>query len=108
MPLSWERNVDAVKAMLAEIDATLPAWKNVNEQLLVLRDCNYDVNEASVLLPRCAALRVRGQSAPRLIFACWPPHAIAVSSVSGAQGALHAPTVHTRRVETVCNRGTQR
>jgi len=46
MPLSWERNVDAVKAMLAEIDATLPAWKNVNEQLLVLRDCNYDVNES--------------------------------------------------------------
>jgi len=46
MPLSWERNVEDVKAMLGEIDAALPSWKNVNEQLLVLRDCNYEVTEA--------------------------------------------------------------
>eukprot|EP00041_Stephanoeca_diplocostata_P032194 m.1024900 g.1024900 ORF g.1024900 m.1024900 type:complete len:928 (+) comp24101_c0_seq4:175-2958(+) len=46
MPLSWERNVEQVQTMLTEIDAVLPNWKNVNEQLLVLRECNYDVHDA--------------------------------------------------------------
>ena len=46
MPLAWERGIEDVKNMLNEIDAVLPAWKNCNEQLLVLRDCNYDIAEA--------------------------------------------------------------
>lgn len=46
MPLSWERNVDDVQAMLQEVHAALPDWGDVNEQLLVLRDCNYDVQDA--------------------------------------------------------------
>lgn len=46
MPLSWERNVPEVQTMLEEIDANLPHWKNVNEQLLTLRECNYEVTDA--------------------------------------------------------------
>jgi len=46
MPLSWERNVEDVQAMLQEVHAALPDWGDVNEQLLVLRDCNYDVQDA--------------------------------------------------------------
>mmetsp|Transcript_6163 Transcript_6163/g.15802 ORF Transcript_6163/g.15802 Transcript_6163/m.15802 type:complete len:974 (-) Transcript_6163:246-3167(-) len=48
MPLAWERNVDEVKAMLSEIDAILPRWKNVNEQMLTLRECNYDLQDAII------------------------------------------------------------
>jgi kinesin family protein C2/C3 len=48
MPLAWERNVDDVKAMLQEIDAVLPRWKNVNEQMLTLRECNYDLQDAII------------------------------------------------------------
>lgn len=48
MPLSWERNVPEIKAMLDEIDGVLPLWRNVNEQLLVLRECNYDLEDAIV------------------------------------------------------------
>jgi hypothetical protein len=33
MPLSWERNLPSVQAMLVRIDAALPAWQNVNEQV---------------------------------------------------------------------------
>lgn len=46
MPLSWERNIPEVQTMLEEIDASLPHWKNVNEQLLALRECNYEVTDA--------------------------------------------------------------
>ena len=46
MPLSWERNIPEVQTMLGEIDASLPHWKNVNEQLLTLRECNYEVADA--------------------------------------------------------------
>lgn len=48
MPLSWERNVKDVKAMLDEIDAILPRWKNVNEQMLTIRECNYDLQDAII------------------------------------------------------------
>ncbi len=34
--------------MLDEIDSVLPRWRNVNEQLLVLRECNYDMEDAIV------------------------------------------------------------
>jgi len=48
MPLGWERNVKEVKVMLDELDALLPRWKNVNEQMLTLRECNYDLQDAIV------------------------------------------------------------
>eukprot|EP00041_Stephanoeca_diplocostata_P026043 m.694275 g.694275 ORF g.694275 m.694275 type:complete len:989 (+) comp22879_c0_seq1:253-3219(+) len=48
MPLAWERNVTEVKAMLDELDAILPRWKNVNEQMLTLRECNYDLQDAII------------------------------------------------------------
>ena len=48
MPLAWERNVDEVKVMLDELDALIPRWKNVNEQLLTLRECNYDLQDAII------------------------------------------------------------
>jgi len=48
MPLAWERNVDEVKLMLDELDALIPRWKNVNEQLLTLRECNYDLQDAII------------------------------------------------------------
>lgn len=48
MPLSWERNCKDVKAMLAELDAILPRWKNVNEQMLTIRECNYDLQDAII------------------------------------------------------------
>jgi len=48
MPLGWERNVKDVKVMLDELDALLPRWKNVNEQMLTLRECNYDLQDAIV------------------------------------------------------------
>eukprot|EP00038_Savillea_parva_P020003 m.30168 g.30168 ORF g.30168 m.30168 type:complete len:961 (+) comp4673_c0_seq2:146-3028(+) len=48
MPLSWERNVDEIKTMLTEIDAILPRWKNVNEQMLTLRECNYDLQDTII------------------------------------------------------------
>ena len=43
MPLYWECNVPEVRQMLELIDQALPSWRNVNEQLLVLRECNYVV-----------------------------------------------------------------
>lgn len=48
MPLGWERNVAEVKAMLDEIDVLLPRWKNVNEQMLTLRECNYDLQDTII------------------------------------------------------------
>jgi len=48
MPLAWERNVDEVKAMLQEIDVLLPRWKNVNEQMLAIRECNYDLQDTII------------------------------------------------------------
>lgn len=48
MPLAWERNVDEVKVMLDELDSLIPRWKNVNEQLLTLRECNYDLQDAII------------------------------------------------------------
>eukprot|EP00042_Codosiga_hollandica_P036854 m.285581 g.285581 ORF g.285581 m.285581 type:complete len:1019 (+) comp54976_c1_seq2:150-3206(+) len=46
MPLSWERNMPSVQEMLQAIDDALPEWQNVNEQLLVLRECDYNVGDA--------------------------------------------------------------
>jgi kinesin family protein C2/C3 len=46
MPLDWEVNVGEVRVLLEEVQRALPAWKNVREQLLVLRECNYDAQEA--------------------------------------------------------------
>jgi kinesin family protein C2/C3 len=46
MPLEWEVELDDVAALLQDLDEAFPAWKNVNEQLLVLRECNYNVSEA--------------------------------------------------------------
>merc|ERR1712166_690205 len=34
--------------MLDELDALIPRWKNVNEQLLTLRECNYDLQDAII------------------------------------------------------------
>lgn len=48
MPLAWERNIPEVKSMLEELDGAFPKWKNVNEQLLALRECNYDLQDAIV------------------------------------------------------------
>jgi kinesin family protein C2/C3 len=44
IPLFWECNVTEVREMLEAIDQALPTWGNVNEQLLVLRECNYVVD----------------------------------------------------------------
>eukprot|EP00049_Salpingoeca_infusionum_P005518 m.93047 g.93047 ORF g.93047 m.93047 type:complete len:957 (+) comp12995_c1_seq1:4147-7017(+) len=46
MPLAWERSVPDVSSMLQELDNIFPEWGNVQEQLLVLRECNYDISEA--------------------------------------------------------------
>ena len=46
MPLTWERSIPEVKALLAEIDSAFPQWNNVTEQLLVLRECNYSLQDA--------------------------------------------------------------
>lgn len=48
MPLAWERNLPEVQQQLQELDAAFPLWKNVNEQLLTLRECNYDLPDAMV------------------------------------------------------------
>lgn len=48
MPLAWERNIPEVKQMLDGMDKMFPQWKNVNEQLLALRECNYDYQDALV------------------------------------------------------------
>lgn len=45
MPLTWERSIPEVKALLAEIDSAFPQWNNVTEQLLVLRECNYNLQD---------------------------------------------------------------
>lgn len=46
MPLRWEVDVEEVRLALEELDRAYPSWNNANEQLLVLRECNYDVKEA--------------------------------------------------------------
>lgn len=43
MPLQWECSVPEVHTMLQEITEALPGWNNVNEQLLSLRECNYNL-----------------------------------------------------------------
>jgi len=48
MPLAWERNIPEVQALLQHLDSTFPSWKNVNEQLMTLRECNYDIGDAVV------------------------------------------------------------
>eukprot|EP00048_Salpingoeca_helianthica_P013129 m.196078 g.196078 ORF g.196078 m.196078 type:complete len:932 (+) comp15460_c15_seq16:50-2845(+) len=48
MPLAWERNIPEVKRALEELDHAYPDWKNVNEQLLALRECNYDLADTLV------------------------------------------------------------
>jgi kinesin family protein C2/C3 len=46
MPLQWEFNVPSVMTAIQAMDEALPSWNNVHEQLLVLRECDYDVNDA--------------------------------------------------------------
>ena len=46
MPLSWERSIPQVQSLLLEMDNALPQWGNVNEQLMGLRECNYNLDEA--------------------------------------------------------------
>ena len=46
MPLQWECNIPEVKVMLQEMANALPGWNNVNEQLLALRECNYNLPDA--------------------------------------------------------------
>ena len=48
MPIYWERNVPEIQQMLLQLDEVLPLWGNVDEQLLVLRECNYNVQDAIV------------------------------------------------------------
>eukprot|EP00056_Hartaetosiga_gracilis_P005796 m.89061 g.89061 ORF g.89061 m.89061 type:complete len:952 (+) comp12283_c0_seq1:93-2948(+) len=48
LPLAWERSIPAVQQQLKELDRLFPEWHNINEQLLVLKECNYDINEAIV------------------------------------------------------------
>ena len=53
MPLSWERNVQDVQAMLQEVHAALPDWCDVNEQMLVLRDCTARVSSTEISTRGC-------------------------------------------------------
>ncbi|EGD81408.1 kinesin family member C3 [Salpingoeca rosetta] len=46
IPLVWERCIPDVKRQLNELQKLFPEWTSINEQLLVLRECNYDLNEA--------------------------------------------------------------
>ncbi|EGD80969.1 Kifc3 protein [Salpingoeca rosetta] len=46
MPLQWECDIPEVRAMLHDISESLPHWTNVNEQLLALRECNYNLPDA--------------------------------------------------------------
>lgn len=46
MPLRWEIDLEDVGQALQQLDEAFPAWANVTEQLLVLRECNYDVQDA--------------------------------------------------------------
>eukprot|EP01147_Barroeca_monosierra_P005052 gene5052-8759_t len=46
IPLQWERSIPTVKRHLEELQRLFPEWTSVNEQLLVLHECNYDLNEA--------------------------------------------------------------
>ena len=46
MPLQWEYNVPSITTAIQAMSEALPSWTNVNEQLLVLRECDYDVNDA--------------------------------------------------------------
>jgi len=39
-----------VKADLLEMSKCFPAWKNVNEMLLALRECNYDLQDTLVFV----------------------------------------------------------
>jgi len=64
MPLAWERNVTEVRAMLDEINALLPRWKNVNEQMLTLRECNYDLQDAIIFAEINWGYRPGDASAP--------------------------------------------
>lgn len=50
MPLAWERNVSEVKADLTEMSKCFPNWKNVDEMLLALRECNYDLQDTLVFV----------------------------------------------------------
>eukprot|EP00040_Diaphanoeca_grandis_P008863 m.46673 g.46673 ORF g.46673 m.46673 type:complete len:949 (+) comp20303_c0_seq1:475-3321(+) len=45
MEMELERDLPEIKNMLDKIQAAVPTWKNPNERLLALRDCNYDVAE---------------------------------------------------------------
>ena len=46
-----------VQSLLLEIDAALPQWANVNEQLMALRECNYHLDEAIEFGTRSLPLR---------------------------------------------------
>eukprot|EP00049_Salpingoeca_infusionum_P018096 m.355764 g.355764 ORF g.355764 m.355764 type:complete len:870 (+) comp17333_c0_seq1:119-2728(+) len=46
MPLEWEMDVPEVSELLKELDSAFPQWQNVSEQLLVLRECDYNLTEA--------------------------------------------------------------
>jgi kinesin family protein C2/C3 len=46
MPLAWEFTVPEVHVAIQAINEALPDWKNANEQLLVLRECDYDIADA--------------------------------------------------------------
>ena len=48
MPLLWECNAPEVREMLDELNRVYPKWKNVQEQLLSLRECNYDLQDAII------------------------------------------------------------
>jgi hypothetical protein len=44
MPLAWESTMPEVKEMLLQLEHIRPNWKSVKEQLLVLRECNYNLD----------------------------------------------------------------
>eukprot|EP00040_Diaphanoeca_grandis_P017646 m.92413 g.92413 ORF g.92413 m.92413 type:complete len:934 (-) comp26544_c0_seq1:144-2945(-) len=46
IPASWEASQADVAKMLKEIDEVLPDWKSMTEQVLALRMCNYNVQDA--------------------------------------------------------------
>lgn len=50
MPLAWERNIPEVKGDLEEMSRCFPGWKNVNEMLLALRECNYDLQDTLIFV----------------------------------------------------------
>ena len=64
MPLSWERNVTEVRSQLDELNALLPRWKNVNEQMLTLRECNYDLQDTIIFAEINWGYRPGDASAP--------------------------------------------